>query len=387
MSKKLKDYHSLKKALPKCDIKFDNALHPDMGSFGKILKHYRGDLEKTFKAISRQIDLSKVTWITLEEMKITNLEILKTLPNLNRVSLFNVELESTKPLFELAKLEHFSGFFVRSPDGTTQDLIEGLRKKHPDIKVNSMLDVFFVAKELNLKHDKIDITFDDILAYHQKDVDPKNVTSMVLADGAMNGIRKASPHVLNYFDDLSGLKKYKNLEQININGSRFKDMTAFAGMKKLERVYINDSGLESLEGLQKVPNLKWLRIENTRVSDLSPLEPLKKLEVLEINKTPVASFEPLRKMPELFKIMATHTKVRDLSPLSDVKKLNTLALSFTEVKDLTPLENLTLRNLYMLKTRVKDIRPVILHGRNGPMFFDYTPFYEIAKKYRFRLAR
>ena len=87
-------------------------------------------------------------------------------------------------------------------------------------------------------------------------------------------------------------------------------------------------------------------------------------------------------MKKLKILSLSFAPLSDLSPLKNMTSLTQLDIPNTQVSDLSPLVNLTLAQLNCTRTKVSDIRPVLLHRRNAVMRFDETPFAAKAKRFK-----
>ncbi len=122
----------------------------------------------------------------------------------------------------------------------------------------------------------------------------------------------------NQIDDLSGLAKLKNLEDVDLSqcalltDSNMAPLKDLGKLKKLNlwRVNISDEGIKPLQGLK---TLEWLNLDNTRLSDrgLQFVAGLEKLTFLHVGSTQIsdAGFSKLAALKNLKDLRATRTAV------------------------------------------------------------------------------
>jgi internalin A len=135
------------------------------------------------------------------------------------------------------------------------------------------------------------------------------------------------------------------------------DLTAVAGLKKLELLDVSRSPVSDLTPLKGL-NLTTLNLYGTQVSDLSPLKGMK-LTWMTCSGSKVSDVSPLNGMP-LKELNLTATKVSDasLAQLKDCKDLVKLVVSNTQVSDagLTHLKDFkNLKELQLNGSRVSDL--------------------------------
>jgi serine/threonine protein kinase len=171
------------------------------------------------------------------------------------------------------------------------------------------------------------------------DLSPITGKQLKILDAAQTGIRDLNPlrgmplvrlnlEEISAFD-FSVLKTLTQLEDLNLAGTQFKDLSLF----------------------RQVP-LRSLRIARTKINDLTPLKDLS-LKALDIAETPVRDLEPLRLLP-LERLVLSGSKVSSLVPLQKMK-LRHLELARTSVRSLDPLLGQPLDYLDLSQTDISDL--------------------------------
>ena len=122
----------------------------------------------------------------------------------------------------------------------------------------------------------------------------------------------------------------------------------------LERLTINNQGVNDLKPLSNKEYLLELNAQNNPISNLKPIEESLLLELLNIENTQVSDLGPLSKMNNLVTINASGTPMKSLKPLSGLQKLENLFVNNTNVRSISPVENIpTLKQLKVYNTKVK----------------------------------
>lgn len=114
--------------------------------------------------------------------------------------------------------------------------------------------------------------------------------------------------------DITSLKYFKNLAELNLYGNELSDLTALEGLANLQYLDLTENLVSDLSPLKKLPlvslelsfnriadisalagleNLNRLSVDNNAISDFSPIAGLKKLEYLKVNQNATNDFSPL----------------------------------------------------------------------------------------------
>ncbi len=134
-----------------------------------------------------------------------------------------------------------------------------------------------------------------------------------------------------------------------------------ADLKKVRSLNISQAKITELDIclFQHMSELKELFIGRGEVEDISAIAGLLKLESLRLSLNPITDLEPLSKMTKLDRVDLAHTQVKDLTPLTAATGMTELLLDDTQVADVAPLAKLEKLEVLVLKnTPVKDIKPL-----------------------------
>lgn len=122
---------------------------------------------------------------------------------------------------------------------------------------------------------------------------------------------------------------------------------------------LRSAGVESLEGLECFDELERLNLDHNRIRDLAPLAGLSKLVELKVPYNQIANLTPLATLPQLARLMLDDNQVRDLSALAQLTQLGELSISNNRARDLSPLARLVgLEKLELSRNRILELSPL-----------------------------
>ena len=132
--------------------------------------------------------------------------------------------------------------------------------------------------------------------------------------------------------------KQKNLKSLYIKWGVYPDISAIAGLQKLEYLHIGSgAGVLSIDPLAQLKNLVVLSVENfQKIMDYRPLTALENLELLSIEGNALSpkyihidSLDFLRDMKQLraFYLMVARVASKDYTPILKLENLESLWLA------------------------------------------------------------
>ena len=123
---------------------------------------------------------------------------------------------------------------------------------------------------------------------------------------------------VSMFSDISPLKWFVNLEELEFNSNPVSDISALSGLTNLRILnagFLQIADLAPLAGLTNLRslnlcfnpaedftplaglvNLEWLDLSDTRATDAAPLKNLTALKSLRLGNSPIADFSPLKEL-------------------------------------------------------------------------------------------
>ncbi len=171
--------------------------------------------------------------------------------------------------------------------------------------------------------------------------------------------------------DLSFVKKLKNLQKLDVSGTKVVDLAPLQELTDLQYLDISNTLVSDLSPITNLHNLKHLNtyrslFEKGNVKDLSPLKNLVHLQTLNVSWTKVVDISPLKALLNLQVLNISYTDVKDLSPLKNLKGLQELNASHSKTKDLSPLNNLRkLQKIDVSHSEIFDLSPILQLIKKG----------------------
>ena len=130
-------------------------------------------------------------------------------------------------------------------------------------------------------------------------------------------------------------------------------------MEGLERLEVQNRGIQDLTGLQFATNLDRLYLDHNPISDLSPIGGLINLRELRLYDNPVSNLSPVRGLTNLSRLDFQITSVSDLSPIAGLTNLKHLDFHTGNVSDLLPIAGLiNLEFLAFPNNNISDLSPI-----------------------------
>ena len=120
------------------------------------------------------------------------------------------------------------------------------------------------------------------------------------------------------------------------------DLNDYAGLSKLERLYVGGYNLTSLDGLDKLPALTALTLCDTKITDLSALSSQQQITELGLlGNEQLTSVASLSMASHLEKLSLSGTALTDLTPLSSLSNLASLSVDGSAIRDAAFLAGMT----------------------------------------------
>lgn len=233
-----------------------------------------------------------------------------------------------------------------SPLRQAMELATGMTAEHITLEqIQTVTSLSIRSPDLLTKAQEISIAFDG------------GIPVTLVVEGSQDGRELG----LIYFQGLQQLKAAVRglapedlllpelLELTLPAGIQSTDLSGYARLPKLERLYVGGSSLSSLDGLDKLPSLRSLTLYNTGITNLSVLSGQRQITELGLlaNKH-LSSVASLSMADHLEGLSLSGSALTDLSPLASLHNLTSLSIDRTSIRDtaflagMTSLEELTL---------------------------------------------
>ena len=154
---------------------------------------------------------------------------------------------------------------------------------------------------------------------------------------------------------LTALNVSIDWQQDPVPGSQITDISALKYFKNLENLDIQFHKISEISALADMTNLKALAIGGNQITDISPLSGLTKLDFLSLFNCMADDYTPLKNLAQLKTLFLGYSTIEDVSVLGGLTELETLTLNDTRVSDVSPLADLTkLKRLELADSNVTD---------------------------------
>ncbi|MGN4821596.1 NEAT domain-containing protein [Bacillus cereus group sp. MYBK139-2] len=232
---------------------------------------------KGIKDISGLEYMTNLESLTLEEVKLENIQFISKLRQLKSVSITYSELEDIGPL---AELEHIETLLLRN---------------------NKISDLNPLSKMKNVK-------ILDVNSNHIKDITPlftvKSLRTLTVANNQISN------------DNLAGIEQLKNVKKLSLSNNGLTNIEHITSMKKLVELDLAKNELENIEPLSRLSTVQSLNLEENFISDITPLSYLTGLYDLKLGSNEIRDVRPVQELGKRMYIDIQRQKIF----LDDVEK-------------------------------------------------------------------
>ncbi|MGD6892262.1 leucine-rich repeat domain-containing protein [Bacillus mobilis] len=221
--------------------------------------------------------MTNLETLTLEEVKLENIQFISSLRQLKSLSITYGELKEIGPLAELEN-------------------IESLNLRNNKISDLSPLSQMKKIKMLDLNSNYI------------KDIKPLfTVTTLKTLTVANNQISNAN---------LAGIEQLKNVKSLSLSNNGLTNIEHITPMKKLVELDLSKNKLENIEPLSRLSTVQSLNLEENYISDITPLSQLTGLYDLKLGSNEIRDVRPVQELGKRMYIDIQRQKIF----LDDVEK-------------------------------------------------------------------
>lgn len=147
--------------------------------------------------------------------------------------------------------------------------------------------------------------------------------------------------------DLSDIKYFKALEELNISFNEISDLTPLAEIKTLKTLSFNGIKARDLSPLKDLTNMVCLVFcwnynkanDDHGFNNLDTLSNMKNLEHIDAKNAGIKDITVLSNLPKLWDIQLCDNQITDITPLKNLKNLKIVLLGNNPVKDYSPLKD------------------------------------------------
>ncbi|PEL39826.1 internalin [Bacillus wiedmannii] len=244
--------------------------------------------------------MTNLETLTLEEVKVENIQFISSLRQLKSLSITYGELKDIGPL---AELEHIESLSLR--DNKISDL--------------SPLSQMKKIKMLDLNSNYI------------KDIKPLfTVTTLKTLTVANNQISNAN---------LAGIEQLKNVKSLSLSNNGLTNIEHITPMKKLVELDLSKNELENIEPVSRLSTVQSLNLEENYISDITPLSQLTGLYDLKLGSNEIRDVRPVQELGKRMYIDIQRQKIF----LDDVEKDKEVKIPIYNLQGV-PLDTVQLKN-------------------------------------------
>ncbi|GAB6451474.1 NEAT domain-containing protein [Bacillus cereus] len=212
---------------------------------------------KGIKNVSGLEYMTNLENLTLEEVKLENIQFISNLRELKSLSITYGELENIGPL---AELEH----------------IENLSLRNNKISDLSPLSQMQKIKMLDLNSNYI-----------------KDITSLFTVT-SLRTLTLANNQISNA--NLAGIEQLKNVKKLSLSNNGLTNIEQITPMKKIADLDLSKNELKNIEPLSSLSTVQSLNLEENYISDITPLSQLTGLYDLKLGSNEIRDVRPVQEL-------------------------------------------------------------------------------------------
>lgn len=148
--------------------------------------------------------------------------------------------------------------------------------------------------------------------------------------------------------DLTGLEDAINLQELSLAQNQIDTVQPLAGLGNLRILYLVNNTIAHIQPLSGLTNLQQLYLGRNRIRDVRPLAGLTNLQELGLAHNNIGGIDPLRRFVGLQRLYLRNSNIRNLQPLAGLVNLRRLNLRDNDITDVGPLSGLTNLNVLHL---------------------------------------
>ena len=284
--------------------------------------------------------------LTIEDQKMTDLQVLTSLPKLNTLKLIDCSFP-TKELSVIAALPNLKSLTLSDCGiSTIADLANAPALEYLDLSSNGGLRTLDVLapmttlKELYLQHNAVvDLSSLSGLTYLEK------------LDVSYNSLTTLAP-----------IATCIRLNWINADGNQLATLDGICELNLLSELSVDYNQLTDISGLATCPELAILSIANNQISDISDLASLPKLEKLDFSYNTVAALPDWQEDCGLRTIDGSYNALISIDSLGTLDSLSYVYMDYNQITDISKLaECYNLVQVNVFGNRIKEVDALTEH--------------------------
>ena len=147
----------------------------------------------------------------------------------------------------------------------------------------------------------------------------------------------------NRIEDLSPINNLINLKALRLENNRIENISLIKDLTNLNYLSLDNNKISDIEHLNKLVNLNTLTLKNNKISNISSVRNLVNLTTLYLEGNNISNIECLSTLKIIVDLNLQNNKIEDVSTIRELRSLKNLNISRNLVSDisfLSDLENL-----------------------------------------------
>ncbi|MDP4182301.1 MAG: S-layer homology domain-containing protein [Bacillota bacterium] len=157
---------------------------------------------------------------------------------------------------------------------------------------------------------------------------------------------------------LQGLRRFKNLESLEITNNNISDISELSYLKKLDSLRLDFNSISNISPLKFSTKITSFSADVNKITDFTPLAGNKRLNSLYIRNNNCQDISFLSGFPLLDSIDISGNKIKNINVLGSLKNLTALRMIDNNVSDISALKDLPLIMLFIEGNPIKDFSPI-----------------------------
>lgn len=253
--------------------------------------------------------------------EITDLAVLKNLPNLKEVFLCNQKITDISPLQELSleglyvcgnRIEDFSPV-EKMQELTTLYLVDNPVRKMPQLSGCTKLTRLALCGN---DYETLDfLEGSSICNLYAMGIYVEDESFEVLSTMQSLTELYTGSEQRNFYEELPNLTELRTL---SLWGGYFgTDLQIVSGLENLQNLFVNEGRVSSLAGIEHLQRLEVLCMDGTNATDISSLAKLPRLQVVRLQGVSIEDFTPLFSCQSLQEVGADSNQKEKIEQLGD----------------------------------------------------------------------
>lgn len=274
-------------------------------------------------------DLNKLTSVKLVSLPVSNIDVLLSLPQLEKVEAgyLDLDLGTSSVLENLVS----KGVTVESLEEDSSFLLTAYRITESSAQISWGMYNSDTVEEYKLYvNGKLEKTLDGgVYEYYLSGLDDTKAYEVKVEALKGGNVLASQVHSFTTLSAPQGKKAAISDENLlrAIQGELgLKRELYKSDLERLTSLAAPNMDIKSLKGLEDAVNLDHLVIYGNQIQDLTPLAGLKKLIILDIGDNPISDTTVLRNLNNVANLDLSYTDIKDFTFLKDLEKLQVVYL-------------------------------------------------------------